>query len=272
MASTHRRNAVEFLGAKLLGGLRWAGGLSLLGRETLRWAGRGVVHRRARLRRGTLSAQMVRVGVRSLGVVFVVQSFIGAILALQMAAPLAQWGQESQIPRIVGAAGFRMLGPIITAVVLSGFAGASIAAELGTMVVAEEVEALEVMALNPVRFLVLPRVLATFIMMILLTVIADLILAFGGYAAAWAALGPDVYRGYWDRMRDQLAYMDFFTGLIQGGVFGLLIGLIACFEGLGVRGGAQGVGRATTLTVVYSIVAIGAAALVCTMIFYAFGL
>ncbi|MFW6133615.1 MAG: MlaE family ABC transporter permease [Planctomycetota bacterium] len=272
MAEARRRNAIEFLGARTLSGLRWAGGLSLLGRETFRWAGRGLVHRSARLRRGSLSVQMVRVGVRSLGVVFVVQSFIGAILAMQMAAPLAQWGQEGQIPRIVGAAGFRMLGPIITAVVLSGFAGASIAAELGTMVVSEEVEALKAMALNPVRFLVLPRVVATLVMMVLLTVLADLILAFGGYVTAWAALGPEVYRGYWDRMRDQLTYMDFFTGLIQGGVFGLLIGLIACFEGLGVRGGAEGVGRATTQTVVYSIVAIGAAALVCTMIFYAFGL
>jgi phospholipid/cholesterol/gamma-HCH transport system permease protein len=161
-----------------------------------------------------------------------------------------------------------MLGPIITAVVLSGFAGASIAAELGTMVVSEEIEAMETMALNPIRFLVVPRVLATVLAMLLLTIIADLMITVGGYAVSRLVLGPDVYEGYWSRMRVQLEYRDFLTGLVQAGVFGVLISAIACYEGLRVRGGAEGVGRATTMTVVYSIVAIIVAACIFTAIFY----
>ena len=163
-----------------------------------------------------------------------------------------------------------MLGPIITAVVLSGFAGASIAAELGTMVVGEEIEALEVIALPPVRYLVVPRVLATVVVIILLTVIADLMIALGGYITSVLVVGAA--DGYWERMQLQLRYRDFFTGLIQAGVFGVLLSTIACYEGLKVRGGAEGVGRATTMTVVYSIVAIVLAACMFTVIFYLFEL
>jgi phospholipid/cholesterol/gamma-HCH transport system permease protein len=153
-------------------------------------------------------------------------------------------------------------------VILSGFAGASIAAELGTMVVAEEIEALRAMALNPIRYLVVPRILATFVAMILLTVLADLMISIGGYVTSVMALGPQVHAVYWDRLQSALRYRDFFTGLTQAAVFGLLISLIACYEGLNVRGGAEGVGRATTMTVVYSIVAIVVAACIFTVIFY----
>jgi len=140
------------------------------------------------------------------------------------------------------------------------------------MVVAEEIEALQATALNPVRFLVVPRVWATFLVTVLLTVLADLMIALGGYIAALTLGSAGQPHGYWQRMQDQLLYRDFLTGLIQAGVFGLLISVIACHEGLKVRGGAEGVGRATTMTVVYSIVAIIAAACVFTMIFYVFEL
>ncbi len=270
MADTLRPNPIRFLGAKLLNGLVYAGGMTLLFLAAARWLLRGLFSRKVKLGREALAIQMVRVGVRSLGVVMLVQAFIGVILALQMTPPLADFGQEPQVARIIGAAGFRMLGPIITAVVLSGFAGASIAAELGTMVVAEEIEAMEAMALNPVRFLVVPRVFASMIMMVMLTVIGDWMIALGGWATARAVLGPATYAGYWDRMQEQLTYGDFATGLIQAAVFGILISLIACYEGLHVRGGAEGVGRATTQTVVYSIVAIVSAAAVFTAIFFVY--
>ena len=266
------RNAVEAVGAKVLTMVNYTGGMVLLLGAALRWTFRGLFSPKVRFSARSLTDQMVRVGVRSVGIVMLVQLFIGVILALQMAPPLSTFKQESMIANIIGIAGFRMLGPIITAVVLSGFAGASIAAELGTMVVAEEIEALEATALNPVRFLVVPRVLATFLMMILLSVIADVMIALGGYLTSRMVLGSEVYTGYFDRMRDQLRYRDFLTGLIQAGVFGLLVSLIACFEGLKVRGGAEGVGRATTMTVVYSIVAIISAACVFTVIFYVFKL
>jgi phospholipid/cholesterol/gamma-HCH transport system permease protein len=268
-----RQNPVEFLGAKVLAGARYAGGLTLLLASAVGWTLRGIFTRKVRLGREALAKQLVRVGVRSLGIVILVQLFMGVILALQLTPPLRDpWQQQAQVARIIGVAGFRMLGPILAAVVLSGFAGASIAAELGTMVVAEEIEAMEAMAMNPVRYLVVPRVLATFVAMVLLTVVSDVMIAVGGYVTSVLALGPESHVGYFERMKDQLEYKDFITGLIMAGVFGVLVGVIACHEGLKVRGGAEGVGRATTMTVVYSIVAIICAAAVFTMVFFVFGL
>jgi phospholipid/cholesterol/gamma-HCH transport system permease protein len=264
------RNFVSMIGGNVLSSLKYFGGMSILLAETVELIVRGLFTRKVRLDRRNLSEQMVRVGVRSLGIVSLVQIFIGVILALQMAPPLGQFGQQSQISSIIGIAGFRMLGPIITAIVLSGFAGASIAAELGTMVVAEEIEAMRAMALSPVRFLVVPRVLATTLMMVALTPISDMMIALGGYFASYVALGAEVYTPYWDKMKMMLTYTDFVTGMVQALVFGVLISLIACYEGLKVRGGAEGVGRATTMTVVYSIVAIIVAAGICTLIFYTF--
>ena len=268
----HRRNIVEAVGATALGGVRYVGGMTLLLSTAMRWALLGVLTRKVKLGREALAVQMVRVGVRSLGIVVLVQLFIGVILALQLVPTLKDYGQEAQISAIIGKAGFRMLGPILTAVVLSGFAGASIAAELGTMVVSEEIEAMQAMAFNPVRFLVVPRVLATLVATVLLSVVADLMIALGGYMTARLVLGPAVYAPYWRYMRDILEYKDFYTGLIMAAVFGILISLIACYEGLKVRGGAEGVGRATTMTVVYSIVAIVVAACIFTIIFYVFGI
>ena len=259
---------VEAIGGRVLSAVRYGGGMTLLLGSAIGWVVRGLRGRR-RTRRGALAEQIVRLGVGSLTIVMLVQFFIGVILALQMTPPLDQLSQAGRVANIIGFAGFRMLGPIITAVVLSGFAGASIAAELGTMAVAEEIEALEATAVNPVRFLVVPRVLATLLVTVLLTVGADLMIALGGYVAG-LALGPAVHVGYWTRIQDQLEYRDFLTGLTQAAVFGLLIGLIACHEGLKVKGGAEGVGRATTMTVVNSIVAIIISSGVFTVLFYIF--
>jgi len=264
--------AVRGVGAAALRAMAYVGGMSLLAGRAGRWMLRLLLAPKGRLAGRSLAQQIIRVGVRSAGIIVLVQVFIGVILALQLAPTLDDYGQLDKVANIIGTGGFRILAPIITAVVLSGFAGASIAAELGTMVVGEEIEALEAMGLNPVRFLVVPRVLATTVMTVLLSVLADLMVAAGGYLASRVALGPSAYVGYFQHMRDQLHYRDFYTGLIQAGVFGLLISLIACHEGLSVRGGAEGVGRATTMTVVYSIVAIIAAACVFTMVFYVFEL
>jgi phospholipid/cholesterol/gamma-HCH transport system permease protein len=263
---------VRAVGAKTLTAFAYAGGMAILLGAAARWTSRMLFAPGVRFGRQALAVQMVRVGVRSLSIVALVQLFIGVILALQMSPPLHNWGQGSLIADIIGVAGFRMLGPIITGVVLSGFAGASIAAELGTMVVAEEIEAMQAIALNPIRYLVVPRILATLLMMVVLTVFADLMIAVGGYATARLILESGVYQVYWERMLAMLQYKDFYTGLILAGVFGLLIGLIACHEGLKVKGGAEGVGRATTMTVVNSIVGIIAAACVFSMVFYVYKL
>ncbi len=264
-------SVLQLIGRKFLNGLSSFGGTVILLGSTIRWSWRALWQRRKRKGHSALATQIVRFGVRSLGIVCLVQAFLGIILALQMAPALSPWGQQDKIANIIGVAGFRMLGPIFTAVVLSGFAGASIAAELGSMVVAEEIEALEAHALNPIRFLVVPRVVATFAMLLALTVIADLMISLGGYLTSLVVLGPRVSAMYWQRMQDQLRLRDFVSGLVMAGVFGLLISLIACHQGLRVRGGAEGVGRATTNTVVYSIVGIIAAACVFTAIFYVFG-
>ncbi|MFP4052568.1 MAG: MlaE family ABC transporter permease [Phycisphaerae bacterium] len=270
--SENRGNLLSAVGARTLDAIRYAGGMTVLLGRTLRWTGKGLIQPKVKFGFRAMVGQMVRVGLRSLGIVMLVQGFIGVILALQLAPTLEQYGQLDKIANVLATGGFRMLGPIITGVVLSGFAGASIAAELGTMVVAEEIEALEAMALNPVKFLVVPRVLATVVMMVLLTIIADLMIALGGWVTARAVLGPAAYVGFVENMRIQLRFTDFFTGLTQAAVFGMLISLIACHQGLGVRGGAEGVGKATTMTVVHSIVAIVLAAGVFTMVFYVYEL
>ncbi len=220
----------------------------------------------------SLMAQMVRVGVRAIPIVVLVEMAIGMILPLQMFPKLDDFGQADQIATINAISAFREFGPLMTAVVLCGFAGASIAAELGTMVTAEEIEALKASALNPVRFLVVPRLLATIIMMVILTIIADVTMITSGLLTGFG-LGIEPVT-YFYLTCEAVGVSGFVTGLVKAAVFGLLIGLIACHLGLSVKPwqGSEGVGRATTRTVVYCIVAIIAADAVFTMIFYSYAL
>ena len=154
---------------------------------------------------------------------------------------------------------------------LTGFAGAAIAAELGTMVVGEEIEALEAHALNPVRFLVVPRICATTIGLILLTIIGDITAIVAG--AAMSILVLDVpYELYVANTFLAIELPDFLTGLLKASVFGVILSALACYHGLAVTGGAAGVGRATTSTVVQSVVAVIIADLMFTGIFYSIGL
>jgi len=195
---------------------------------------------------------------------------IGAILSLQMAPILKRYGAEAQVASIISIATFRELGPLVSAIVLTGFAGASIAAEIGTMVVSEEIEALEAEAISPVRFLVLPRVLATIVMMVCVAVIGDLTGILGGLVVANQFLGVSVPQ-YVNRTFEAIKVKDFTTGLIKSGVFGMLISGLACYLGLRVTGGAQGVGVATTRTVVLTIVALITVDLMFTAFFYFYG-
>ncbi len=258
------------LGAPLINGLTYAGGLFRLTAQTSGWIWRSLALRKVRFGRFALYSQMVRVGVRSIAVIALVSMCIGVILALQMAPPLADYGATESVPNIVAVAVVRELGPLISAIVLTGFAGASIAAELGTMVVGEEIEALEAHALNPVRFLVVPRMLATTLSMLVLCIIGETVAIAGGYGMGVLALDIPS-KVYITNTRDQLNLADFATGLWKAGVFGMIIGAIGCYNGLSVTGGAAGVGKATTNTVVHSIVAIIIADLIFTAMFYRFG-
>jgi phospholipid/cholesterol/gamma-HCH transport system permease protein len=258
----------ELIGATVLGALDMVGASLFLFLEMLGWVGRSIIQRRTRLGRRAIIAQIVRVGVKSIFIVSLVSGCVGLILAFQLAPPLDQFGQKELVANIIGVAVLRELGPLIGAIVLTGFAGASIAAEIGTMVVGEEVEALEAHALNPVRFLVVPRVLATIVSMTALAVIADLVAIAAALGISTTVLDiPEAT--FMSNLLQQAKSVDFYTGIAKGTIFGMLIGIIACLNGLRVTGGAAGVGRATTSTVVQCVVAIVIADLAFTAVFFA---
>jgi phospholipid/cholesterol/gamma-HCH transport system permease protein len=248
------------------------GGVGLLMLDTAAALPAAVVSRRGRrLGWENLWAQMNRVGVQSIPIVFLVLFCIGSILALQMYPTLDRFGVAATIPNIITVAVFRELGPLVSAVVLTGFAGASIAAEMGTMTVSEEIEAMEAQAISPIRFLVVPRVLATTVMMVCLALVGDVAGVAGGMFVAAGPLDMNV-RMFLHRVFSQLLVRDFVTGLFKAGVFGVLIASLACYLGLGVTNGAQGVGQATTRTVVYTIVALIIVDLMFTAAFFALNL
>ncbi|MFN7022232.1 MAG: MlaE family ABC transporter permease [Phycisphaerales bacterium] len=261
---------LSFVGRRFIAVLDQIGTAMWLMFEAVGWVVRSITQKKVRIGRRAIVSQIVRVGVRSVFIVGLVSGCVGFILALQMSPPLDDFGQKDKVANITGVAVLRELGPLIAAIVLTGFAGAAIAAEIGTMVVGEEIEALEAHALNPVRFLVVPRVIATVVSMTCLAVFSDWIAISAGYLVGVYALGieGDVY---YRNTLDQVKLVDFLTGIGKATVFGLLIGLISCMNGLRVTGGAAGVGNATTGTVVQSIVAIIIADLIFTGIFYSVG-
>lgn len=199
--------------------------------------------------------QMVAIGVDSLGIVCLVVFFVGLVIAMQTAYEMVKMGSEMYVGRVVGLTMLRELGPLIATIVLGGRSGAAIAAELGTMKVNEEVEALRIMGISPVRFLVAPRVLAFTVMTPILAVIADYFGILGGLFLAVANLHLSAHQ-YLDLMLQGLVVKDFVEGIVKSVVFGLLVGSIACHFGYRTEGGADAVGRATTMTVVTSIVMI----------------
>lgn len=260
------------VGGGITNTLTVVGETSILLGEMLGLTWRGMVSRDQTIDGESLLFQMVRVGVKAVPIVVLIQITIGMILPLQMFPKLDEFGQAEQVATINAIAALRELGPLMTAIILSGFAGASIAAELGTMVTAEEIEALQSMALNPVSFLVVPRMLATIIMTVMLTVMADVVMIFGGWLTGVnLGLDPDLF---YQMTLEAVNITSFITGLVKAAVFGMLVSLIACYLGLHVKPwqGSEGVGKATTLTVVYGIVAIIGADAVFTVIFYAHGL
>jgi phospholipid/cholesterol/gamma-HCH transport system permease protein len=260
---------VRAIGAWALGMLDFVGGVGYLGWDTLLSVRGGLITGRGkRMGWRSLWEQMVRVGVRSVPIVVLVLFCIGAILALQISPILKDYGAVERTGDIISIAVFRELGPLVAGVVLTGFAGASIAAELGTMVVSEEIEALQAEAIPPVRFLVLPRVVATVVMMVCVSVIANLACVWGGLFISRYVLGISP-RQYLNHTFAAIKVRDFITGLVKAGVFGGLISSFACYLGLNVTGGALGVGVATTKTVVLTIVAVIIVDLMFTTVFYA---
>ena len=211
--------------------------------------------------------QLLFVGNQSLGIVLLVGASVGAVLALQAAYQLKQFGAVLYTGSLVSVSMMRELGPVITAIVIAGRVGASVTAEIGTMKVSEEVDALITMGIPAIPFLVVPRILAIAIMLPCLTLLADLIGIFGGFLIGTLSLAIDPHL-YLQESLKALVAKDVLTGLVKACVFAVLIGLISTFKGMSVEGGADGVGRATTQSVVLSIVAIIFADCLLTALFY----
>ena len=255
------RELVRSSGAKMLSVADYAGGAFILFIQTLFWIAVPP------FRTKQVFEQMVKIGVNSFPISTLTSFFIGVVLAFQSAYQMAKVGADMYIPSLVSVSMTREIGPMLTALVVAGRVGASIAAELGSMKVTEQIDALETLAANPVKYLVTPRFLALFTMLPLLTVYADIVGIFGGYLVSTTKLGlsPALYM----KMTFQpLVLKDIFTGLFKTLIFPTVICVVSCFEGMRVEGGAEGVGNATTRAVVTSFILIIASDAIFTVIFY----
>ena len=195
--------------------------------------------------------QMEEVGIKSIPVVLITGAFTGAVLALQSYTGFKRFHAETFVGTVVALSMTRELGPVLTGLMVSGRVGSSMAAELGTMQVTEQIDALYTLAVNPVKYLIVPRLLASLIMLPLLVIFADLIGILGGYFVSVKILGSNPY-SYMDRTWNYLELNDIYSGLFKACVFGVIIATISCYQGFYTRGGAEGVGRATTKAVVLS--------------------
>ena len=200
--------------------------------------------------------QMFIAGVVALPVVTITALFTGFVLAAQTGHALKGYGIANMaLGPIVGASITREMGPVLTAICVAGFVGGGMASLVGTMRVNEEIDALEVMSVNPVRYLVMPRLAAMMIVMPLLTIYADYVGIYGGAFVSYAQVGVP-YKDYFDMLEWGLAIRDIAFGLVKAWTFGIIITVVSCQEGYYTSGGAEGVGRATMRAVVYSFLLI----------------
>ena len=202
--------------------------------------------------KGSVTEESVKIGVNSLPIIFLLSFLLGLILAFQSAYQLRQFGANIYVANLVSISMVREFGPMMTAIILAGRSGSSMAAELGTMRIQEEVDALKTMGIDPNRFLILPRMMAITVVQPALTIMSMLIGIIGGFLIARFYL--DVSSSiYINKAIEALSLGDFFHGVGKSVVFAWLIGIISCYAGMTVQKGASGVGRATTRAVVASI-------------------
>ena len=212
-------------------------------------------------------SQMMRIGYYSLPVVGLTAFFTGGVLALQIFLGGNRFGAEAIVPQVTVLAITRELGPVIAGLMIAGRVGAAIAAEIGTMKVTEQIDALTTLATNPIKYLVVPRIVAAVISMPILTAIGDSIGVLGGYVVSVYSLD---FNGtsYLKNTVDFAHYEDITSGLIKAAVFGFIVALLGCYNGFNSKGGAQGVGNATTNAVVSSSILILAADYVLTALLF----
>ncbi len=219
--------------------------------EALYWVFAGPF-RHQTVRPNAVVWQMMSVGVTALPIVFILSFAVGVMLAIQGIHTLKTFGAEEQVVVGIALSETREFGPLITAILVAGRSGSALAARIGTMQVSQEIDALQVMSINPVRYLVSPVLLAMLVMMPTMAFMADLAGMLGGAVFCNLELGLG-YRAYMERSLEALELEDILQGLIKSGVFALIITLVGVSNGFMVRGGAEGVGRATTRAVVMAI-------------------
>jgi phospholipid/cholesterol/gamma-HCH transport system permease protein len=191
----------------------------------------------------------------SMPVVFITALFTGMILALQAGIELSRFGQEAIVGGLVAASMLREMGPVFTALPLAGLIGSTYAAEIGTMKVSEEIDALEVMSIDPVYYLVMPRIIALGIGCVVLTIYTNVIGILGGAIVARSILNVD-FDTYLNAARDAVQLKDIYSGLLKAYIFGETIAVVACSQGLRAENGAEGVGKATLKSVIISFILI----------------
>lgn len=246
-----RVGAIERLGGRVLDAASGAARCGALVRDTVR-EGIGVVSRRTRLPSGSVIAQIGSMGVDAVFIVGLLSFLLGMTMAFQGAVQLQRFGAGPFVADMVGMSMVRELSPLMTAVILTGRTGAAIAAELGTMQVRSEIDALQTMGISPVRFLIVPRMAAITFVGPTLTLISMFIGIAGGMLVASMSLGLPMF-AYWERIVDRVELADFVHGLSKGLVFAWIIGFTGSHLGLRTGGDASSVGAATTRAVVVSI-------------------
>lgn len=254
-------NIFLYLGNKTLRFLYFLGGLVRLVSTSFFWVFQPP------FKKERILEQARKIGADSLPIVSLVSLFIGIILALQTAVQMQRLGSEMYIASIVALSVVRELGPVLTALIVAGRSGASITAEIGTMTVTEQIDALQTLATNPIQFLVVPRLIAATLMLPILTLYSDIIGIIGGYLICVFKLNI-ASTMYLNITFDSLLLKDLLTGLIKAIFFGMIIAFVGCYEGFNVEGGAEGVGKATTTSVVTTFILIIAADCFFTALFY----
>ena len=206
-------------------------------------------------RRGTVWPNFYEVGVNSLPVVALTGTFIGMVLAVQSYFQFRQIGLETRLGGVINMTLLRELGPVLAATMLAGRVGSSMAAELGTMRVTQQIDALSAMGVNPIHYLVVPRFMACLLLIPTLTVMADFMGVAGGHFYCVNILGIDIHH-YWHNSAKFVTNFDLFVGLFKSIFFGAAIAMVSCYQGFNCSEGAEGVGSASTRSFVYSFVAI----------------
>jgi phospholipid/cholesterol/gamma-HCH transport system permease protein len=238
-------NPFRWMGSHSIRFLEEAGRIMILFAQTLGWIFRPPLQGREILK------QMEEVGVRSFPVVVITAGFTGMVLALQSFTGFKRFGAETMVGTVVALSMMRELGPVLTGLMVSGRMGSAMAAELGTMRVTEQIDALYTLATNPIKYLIVPRFLATVIMLPILVIFADVVGILGGYLVSVQILGTNPTL-YFRRTWNFLELEDLYIGLLKAVFFGMILATISCYQGFSTQGGAEGVGRATTKAVVFS--------------------